>query len=293
MIKKMFLLMFVCIGVYACKKGDTGPQGPPGPAGSQGIPGVKGDNGSMIYSGNDVPSGTLGVVGDFYFRLSNSTFYGPKTAAGWGSPVSLRGATGSTGAAGTKILSGTTLPGLDVGAVGDFYLKTDQSLLFGPKTAGGWGSGVSLRGATGAAGTANVIYSGWMSFLQSQRDTIIDGTNLKVNHIPAPRLTQSIIDGGLIIVYWRFQTSVFQLPYTSDAGAGSGPSKASTISFLPKPGRIFITRYTHDDSASIGFGAVQFRYVIIPGSIIATLKNKNIDVNDPFVVDKALQERNP
>ena len=287
--KKLLLIVFslVLVFVQGCKKGDSGPQGPAGP---QGIQGVKGDNGSMIYSGNDVPAASLGVNGDYYFRLSNSMFYGPKTAAGWGTPISLRGATGATGAAGaagSKILSGTALPGTALGAIGDFYFKTDTYMFFGPKTAAGWGSGVNLRGATG---TANVIYSGWMSFPQSQRDTSIDGTLYKVNHIPVPRLTQSLVDQGLIMVYYLFQNSVHQLPYTSDAGAGVGPAKTSTISYLPKPGRILITRYTHDNSASIGFGSIQFRYVIVPGGVVATLQNKNIDLNDPFAVDKALKE---
>src|SRR5690606_9265376 len=97
----IFILASICLlFAQGCKEGDTGPQGPAGPAGPQGIQGVKGDNGSMIYSGNDVPAASLGVNGDYYFRLSNSMFYGPKTAAGWGTPVSLRGATGATGAAG-------------------------------------------------------------------------------------------------------------------------------------------------------------------------------------------------
>lgn len=57
--KKLLLIVFllILVLVQGCKKGDTGPQGPAGP---QGIQGVKGDNGSMIYSGNDVPAASLG-----------------------------------------------------------------------------------------------------------------------------------------------------------------------------------------------------------------------------------------
>ncbi len=144
------------------------------------------------------------------------------------------------------------------------------------------------RGATGPqgpAGTANVIYSGWMSFQQAQRDTIIDGTNLKINHLPAPRLTQAIIDNGAIQVYMRFLTSVFTLPYTSDAGTAN---RASTVSFVPKPGSFYITRYTHDNSASIGFGAVQFRYVLIPGGVSANTNLSNIDLQNYEAVKGAL-----
>lgn len=150
------------------------------------------------------------------------------------------------------------------------------------------------RGATGAtgpqgpAGTANVIYSNWLSFQQSQRDTTIDGTLLKVNHIPAPRLTQAIIDQGVVMVYWRFINTVVLLPYTSDAGSGSGPAKTSTINFVPKPGVIYITRYTHDNTASIGFGTIQFRYVLIPGGVSAQASLKNVDINNYEAVKAAL-----
>jgi hypothetical protein len=41
-----------------------------------------------------------------------------------------------------------------LGTIGDFYLNTTTNTLFGPKTAGGWGSGVSLVGPAGPAGPA-------------------------------------------------------------------------------------------------------------------------------------------
>lgn len=167
----------------------------------------------------------------------------------------------------------------------------------GPRGATGATGPAGPRGATGAtgatgpqgpAGTANVIYSNWLSFQQIQRDTSVDATLLKVNHIPAPRLTQTIIDRGVVMVYWRYQSTVIQLPYTSDAGSGTGPSKTSTINYIPKPGVIYITRYTHDNSASHGFGAVQFRYVLIPGGVSAQASLKNVDINNYDAVRIAL-----
>lgn len=142
-------------------------------------------------------------------------------------------------------------------------------------------------GPEGPPGSANVIYSGWLSFQQAQLDTIVDGTNLKINHIPAPEVNQDIIDGGLIIVYTRFLTNVFQLPYTSDAGTGTGPTKTNTVNFIPKPGMIYITRYTHDNTASIGFGTVQFRYVLIPGGVQANAALRNMDTRNYDMVKAA------
>ncbi len=283
--KKLLLIVFslVLVLVQGCKKGDTGPQGPAGP---QGIQGVKGDNGSMIFSGNDVPAASLGVNGDYYFRLSNSMFYGPKTAAGWGTPISLRGATGATGAAGaagSKILSGTKLPGTALGAVGDFYFKSDTYLLFGPKTAAGWGSGVNLKGATG---TANVIYSGWQGLVRV-KDSIIDNTTMKIGHIYSPHITQSVQSGGAVLVYFHYGSTPYVLPFTSKAAG-----YVSTINYSLKTREIIIYRFRHDDGASVPTlgNNLSFRYVIIPGGVVATLQNKNINLKDPFAVDKALKE---
>ncbi|HTN06410.1 collagen-like protein [Agriterribacter sp.] len=148
-------------------------------------------------------------------------------------------------------------------------------------------------GAPGPAGTANVIYSNWLSFQQLQRDTIVDATNFKVNHLPAPDLTQNIIDRGVILVYWRYLTTVFQLPYTSDAGTGTGPDKTSTISYIPNPNVIYITRYTHDNTASIGFGSIQFRYVLIPGGTAAGRNagetEKRVILNDKIYTESQLK----
>jgi hypothetical protein len=78
------------------------------------------------------------------------------------------GATGATGAAGTNgtngtdgadgktILNGSGEPDdEDDGVDGDFYIDTDVNYLYGPKTAGAWGTPISLvgpQGSTGATG---------------------------------------------------------------------------------------------------------------------------------------------
>ncbi len=63
------------------------------------------------------------------------------------------GATGATGINGNTVLNGTVDPTTQ-GAIGDFYIKTTTTRLFGPKTETGWGTGVSLIGATGPSGPA-------------------------------------------------------------------------------------------------------------------------------------------
>ncbi len=121
------------------------------------------------------------------------------------------------------------------------------------------------EGPQGPVGAPNVIYSGWLSFQQAERDTLIDGTNLKVNHIPAAQLNQAIIDNGIVLAYMRFGTTVLKLPYTSRAGA-----RPNTVSFVPRPNVLYITRFTHDNvTPYLGFGSVQFRYVLVPGGVTA------------------------
>lgn len=58
--------------------------------------------------------------------------------------VSL-GTSGPQGPRGTQVLSGNVDPSPSIGLIGDQYINTENSKLFGPKTASGWGEGVLLR----------------------------------------------------------------------------------------------------------------------------------------------------
>lgn len=180
----------------------------------------------------------------------------------------------------------------DVGPQGEQGVEGDKGDK-GDAGARGATGATGPRGATGAtgpqgpAGTANVIYSGWLSFQQTQRDTVIDLTRLKVNHLIVPRLTQALIDNGSVQVFMRFGGTVVPLPYTS---APNGGTLLSTISFMPRVGRLLITRHTHDNSGSHGLGgSLSFRYIIIPGGVQANANLRNIDMNDYGAVKSALQ----
>ncbi|MDB5086215.1 MAG: hypothetical protein JWR09_209 [Mucilaginibacter sp.] len=74
---------------------------------------------------------------------------GDKGQAGAVGPA---GPAGANGVAGSVIYSGNTAPAADKGIAGDFYLNTANGLLYGPKTANGWGTGFSLKGSAGATG---------------------------------------------------------------------------------------------------------------------------------------------
>jgi len=66
--------------------------------------------------------------------------------------VGKEGPQGEPGIPGRTILSGATGPKSSDGIKGDFWLDTELSILYGPKTDAGWGSGVSIVGADGPQG---------------------------------------------------------------------------------------------------------------------------------------------
>lgn len=194
--RNLIWVLAICAGmVFSCTaEGLTGPEGPTGPtgaAGANGAPGAigaSGKDGSTMYSGNGAPAIALGNNGDYYLDKSTGNLYGPKLAAGWGTPFLLMGAPGLNGTNGTdgaqglagtngtngtnglngnKTLSGLVAPAAADGNPGDFYLDKTAYLLYGPKNVDGWGIPILLRGADGAQGPVgpagkdgSIIYSG-------------------------------------------------------------------------------------------------------------------------------------
>ena len=83
---------------------------------------------------------------------------GPAGPAGPAGGNGAAGGAGAAGANGKTVLSGTATPTAGIGTIGDFYMDTDDSKMYGPKAAaganGGWGSGTALRGADGSPWTA-------------------------------------------------------------------------------------------------------------------------------------------
>jgi len=95
------------------------------------------------YVGDTGPAGATGTTG----------------ATGTIGATGAAGATGATGAAGINgysILSGAGVPSSGLGVNGDFYidLSSDPRLMYGPKTAGSWGSGYSIKGNIGDTGAS-------------------------------------------------------------------------------------------------------------------------------------------
>lgn len=144
--------------------GPSGATGAQGPQGIQGISGLSGVNGNTIWNGTGIPSDSLGLNGDFYFRSGTYDFYGPKTTGTWPyyfnmvgpsgatGPQGTSGAVGTSGAAGKTILNGTGIPTAGIGTDGDFYFRSGVYDFYGPKEGGQWSSYFNMVGPTGAQG---------------------------------------------------------------------------------------------------------------------------------------------
>jgi hypothetical protein len=76
------------------------------------------DEGGVLLSGAGTPASGLGFNGDFYLDSSAWTIYGPKTTGTWGSPTSIIGPTGSSGAGtGIVILEAGSTIDTDIGTL--------------------------------------------------------------------------------------------------------------------------------------------------------------------------------
>jgi len=193
----------------SCKKGNDGPAGATGATGAtgtngaNGANGTNGANGNTILSGEGAPAITLGVVGDFYLDTKVTAHYGPKTSAGWGSPVSLVGAQGATGEPGANGTNGTN--GAD-----------------GANGANGANGTNGADGATALVDTFSIYTGDWMpgETVYAQFD------NSDAYPYPAKYwkrwisgLTQDILDHGMVILSFTpakaFEpTQWLPLPYT-------------------------------------------------------------------------------
>ncbi len=126
-------------------KGDTGATGPQGP---QGLQGIQGDVGPTGPTGPQGPQGVAGPEGP----------QGPQGLQGIQGDVGPQGPQGDPGPAGPEgpggaaVLNGTVDPQPADGSDGDFFINTTSNEIFGPKTAGAWGTGTSLIGPQGPKG---------------------------------------------------------------------------------------------------------------------------------------------
>jgi lysophospholipase L1-like esterase len=129
------------------------------------LPAVSAADGTLLY-GAGIPGTATGKNSDSYINTLTGIFY-QKIAGAWSQvfsmatgpqgPQGIAGTNGANGTSGNTILFGSGDPSNSVtGVNGNFYINTTTYKIFGPKTAGIWGNGLSIIGAGipggGAAG---------------------------------------------------------------------------------------------------------------------------------------------
>lgn len=122
--------------------GPAGPQGPRGDAGPTGATGARGATGPVGPQG---PAGPIGVAG-------SQGPVGPVGPQGVQGDPGPQGPAGANGSNGKSVRNGPGPPSTSIGYLDDWYIDRAAKVLYGPKAAAGWGTGVSLVGPTGAQG---------------------------------------------------------------------------------------------------------------------------------------------
>jgi hypothetical protein len=284
---KVLGILLLAIVITSCgKDGEIGPKGETGTQGAAGAQGIPGKEGSVILSGTGAPS-SVGNNGDMYLDKSTSNLYGPKTAAGWGTPLSLKGESGAVGGNGSTILNGTTVP-TTVGINGDYYLNKTNADLYGPKTAAGWGTPINLKGS------ANVVGSTWMSLkawnasgVNYIREVKYDIPNPILNAVGYSSLGAMLEKGGVLLVYFDRGGYNYPIPANLTPIGYSYIVKwyilrdASTNAFYLSVVGVNNAELPND-LLTLPFNHIySLRYVLIPAgsqfASMATLKNMNYE----------------
>lgn len=104
------------------EKGDTGATGQKGDKGDTGATGQKGEKGDTGATGEKGEKGNKGDTG----------------ATGATGQKGEKGDTGTPGQNGSKIYAGIGAPTINIGAVGDWYIDSQNKRLYGPKETSGW-----------------------------------------------------------------------------------------------------------------------------------------------------------
>jgi hypothetical protein len=120
-----------------------------------------GGSANTILTTSGAPASSFGKDGDYAIDITAQKMYGPKASGAWPAGVSIKGdkglkgdsVKGDPGTAGPGILSGIGVPSDGIGVDGQFYISTDDYLMYGPKSSGSWPlPGVSIKGVKGDEG---------------------------------------------------------------------------------------------------------------------------------------------
>lgn len=167
-----------------------------------------------LLTGSGAPAAASGSVGDMYLDTMARQLYGPKTSSGWGSPTSLVGPKGGTGA---TWYTGSGAPAAGTGVNNDLYLRTDTGAVY-KKSSGTWSSIANITGPDPAAdpdyaglfavapyvtvqGTVNGVHG---------PNVVLQGCNLQVKSTTSETDTSGT---GNVIVGWNYNPYSLPSPF--------------------------------------------------------------------------------
>lgn len=154
----------------------------------------------------------------------------------------------------------------------------------GPAGANGPAGPAGAQGAKGDTGTANVIYSPWLDVNYNAFDTVhnSDGTIDTITwvaHITANKLTQAILDKGEIKVYMNWGTQanadVAPLPILDVFFTGV----VINPEFLVQKIDLY-SNFNASTRTISGQKYLQYRYILIPGSVAGRLSKPAVNWNN-------------
>ncbi|MGE6220979.1 beta strand repeat-containing protein [Nubsella zeaxanthinifaciens] len=123
------------------------------------------DAGMVVYNTKTVTAGFTGSTAYPTTQPDGTGLY-YWDGNGW---VAVRGNTGNF------ILNGTGAPAASTGNDGDYYIDPTTNKIYGPKAGGAWPAGISLIGATGAAGAnGKSAFEVWQSLPGNSSKTLTD-----------------------------------------------------------------------------------------------------------------------
>jgi hypothetical protein len=320
---KYYLIILFCAVtiIESCNKNSVKPAVSTGIPNGSYITMLTTATGTILYIGNVLPTLSIGAVGDYYLDVANGFVYGPKTSLSWGRGTTLKGPTGATGAtgapgtAGSQIYSGSGIPSASLGVVGDYYMDTTNSLLYGPKTNGGWITPVSLTGPAGPQGpvgpqgprggaqnvsvdTFTVKGSDWLWNSQYVYETSPGSyTEYFTRYYVRPNntITPGLLDSGLVIVYFTPSpvynpTQWAPLPYQFDSSFGytdnyvyvtaAGQVTLHYFFIQTDPTATLPTLSTYNDETR------KFKIVTITGKLYKTAVANHVNFNNYADVSK-------
>lgn len=136
------------------------------------------------------------------------------------------------------------------------------------------------QGEQGVPGTANVMYTDWKTFDVSDWNQVTEfGRVTQLYEIQEERITENIINTGVVMVYIRFGGSSAPrlLPVT---GYVTTSTKEQHLWHRLVTSKIILVFHNLNDNSNPGtFGSGnQYRYIIIPGGTFISYKEDGIDL---------------